>query len=252
MQDENMQDIKFKDLTLKRLDYPIFGIDFFSTANLSNYKTCTEFMEDRAAKIYNKTSNECIWFVEHTPMYTGGTSADDKDLLNKEYTAEGEGILSNKNIPVFKSGRGGEYTYHGKGQRTVYVMINLKSRGLGVREYVSFLENLVICALKNYNIDAHTIKGKVGIWVENQISPSSLGIKTSNDKIAAIGVRVRRWVSFHGFAINLDPDLSAFKNIVPCGINDSNFGVTSIQKQGISTTMVELDMHLINAFKTIF
>jgi lipoyl(octanoyl) transferase len=171
---------------------------------LLDYPAAVAAMEARAAAIRDGTAGELIWLVEHPPLYTAGTSADPVDLLTPG------------RFPVFATGRGGKYTYHGPGQRVVYVMLDLDRRGRDLRAYVAALEGWIIAALATRGIVGRIICGKVGVWVETAQGPA---------KIAAIGVRVRRWVSFHGLAVNIDPELSHFDGIVPCGLAEP---VTSV------------------------
>ena len=184
---------------------------------------------------YSGTAPECIWLLEHPPLYTAGTSADPSELLDSQ------------RFPVYQTGRGGRYTYHGPGQRVAYVMLDLKNRGADVRCFVHDLEEWVIHTLAQFTIKGERRDGRVGIWVRRgaPANPAS-----REDKIAAIGVRIRRWVSFHGIAINVEPDLEHFAGIVPCGINEH--GVTSLWDQGITATMPEVDVALQSAFAEIF
>ena len=207
------------------------SIDWLESFDVSDYQACVEFMEKRVIDIRNGDANECIWLVEHTPLYTGGTSATESDLLKPSH-------------PVHKSGRGGQYTYHGTGQRTVYIMLDLKKRGLGIKEYVTALEQWIIDALAHFNVKGERRCGRVGIWVD-------LG-HGKEDKIAAIGVRVKKWVSYHGIAINISPDLANFFDIVPCGITESKFGVTSLEKLGILANLNDIDVALIKTFEKNF
>ncbi|WP_374379048.1 lipoyl(octanoyl) transferase LipB [Dongia sp.] len=198
------------------------------------YPEAVEFMEKRAAEIRAGTAPETIWLVEHPPLYTAGTSAKAGDLLSPD------------RFPVFESGRGGQFTYHGPGQRVVYVMLNVKERGADVRRFVHDLEEWVIRTLARFNVTAERREGRVGLWVADG---------KREDKIAAIGIRLRHWVSFHGISINVDPDLDHFSGIVPCGISDSAvtpFGVTSLAKLGQMVTMPEVDMALKAAFAEVF
>jgi len=191
-------------------------------------------MEARAAAIRDAHAPEMVWLLEHPPLYTAGTSARPTDLL-----APG-------NLPVFETGRGGQYTYHGPGQRIAYVLLDLKDRGADIRCYVHDLEEWIIRALACFNVRGERRPGRVGIWVAGA---------GREDKIAAIGVRVRRWVSYHGIAINLDPDLSRYAGIVPCGIQETAatpYGVTSLHRLGVTASMPELDMALAATFKEIF
>lgn len=182
------------------------------------YEEALAFMDTCVSDIHNHKTEECIWFLEHPPMYTAGTSAKAADLLNPQF-------------PVFETGRGGEYTYHGPGQRVVYVMVDLKKRGgvPDVKKYVCDLERWIINALKEFDIKGECVDGRVGVWVGNQ-------------KIAAIGVRVRHWITLHGISINVNPDLSHYGGIVPCGISDA--GVTSMHALGVKASMAELDAAL--------
>ena len=198
------------------------------------YPEAVEFMEKRAAEIRAGTAPETIWLVEHPPLYTAGTSAKAGDLLAPD------------RFPVYESGRGGQFTYHGPGQRVVYVMLNVKKRGADVRAFVRDLEEWVIRTLARFNVTAERREGRVGLWVVDG---------RREDKIAAIGIRLRHWVSFHGISINVDPDLDHFNGIVPCGISDSAatpFGVTSLAKLGQMVTMPEVDMALKAAFAEVF
>ncbi len=173
---------------------------------------------------------ETIWMLSHTCVYTAGTSAKDADLLN------------NFGAPVYKAGRGGQYTWHGPGQRVVYPMLDLSQRGKDLRRYIFQLEQWIIDTLADFDIKGERKKGRIGIWVKDNAGAES--------KIAAIGVRVRRWISFHGLAINVNPDLHWYKGIVPCGI--TNFGVTSMEKLGVDVSMRELDQQLKHHFNHIF
>ena len=185
---------------------------------LTDYPAAVAAMEARAAAIRAEGVSDLIWLVEHAPIYTAGTSADASELLDPDV------------FPVFASGRGGRHTYHGPGQRVVYAMIDLDTRGRDVRAYVASLEAWVIAALAQFGVGAFTVPGRIGVWVA---TPSS------DAKIAAIGVRVRRWVALHGFAVNISPDLAHFDGIVPCGIDDA--AVTSLAALGIAATLRDFD-----------
>lgn len=198
-----------------------------------DYAFAEQFMQTRAAQIAAGDSNELIWFVEHEPLYTAGTSAEDSDLLEPQ------------RFPVYKTGRGGEYTYHGPGQRVVYVMLNLNKRGKDVRAFVSALEAWIIESLAAFNVEGERREDRVGVWVKRQ--PINLG---KEDKIAALGIRLRKWVSFHGLSINVEPELEHFSGIVPCGI--SGHGVTSLVDLGLPLTMADLDVVLVSKFTEIF
>jgi lipoyl(octanoyl) transferase len=198
------------------------------------YPEAVDFMEKRAAEIRAGTTPETIWLIEHPPLYTAGTSAKAGDLLSPD------------RFPVFESGRGGQFTYHGPGQRVAYVMLDVKKRGADVRQFVRDLEEWVIRTLARFNVRAERREGRVGLWVADG---------AREDKIAAIGIRLRHWVSFHGISINVDPDLTHFSGIVPCGITESAatpYGVTSLAKLGQIVTMAELDIALKAAFHEVF
>ena len=195
-----------------------------------DYPEAVAAMEARVAAIRAGRARELVWLLEHPPLYTAGTSARDADLLEPE------------RFPVYRSGRGGQFTYHGPGQRVAYVMLDLKTRGCDVRGFVRDLEDWLIAALARFNVTGERRAGRVGIWVER-----SLG---REDKIAAIGVRIRRWVSYHGVALNVEPDLSHFEGIVPCGIQ--GHGVTSLVELGLPVTMADADMALKVAFEEVF
>jgi lipoyl(octanoyl) transferase len=183
-------------------------VEWTVSKDLVAYPWALQQMEDRAKAIAEGTAREQVWLLEHPPLYTAGTSADPIELLNPQF-------------PVFTAGRGGRYTYHGPGQRVGYVMMNLAERGKDVRCFVHELEGWVIAALADLDIAAWRAPGRIGIWTT---------FRGDEVKIGAIGVRVRRWVSFHGFAINVSPDLTHFEGIIPCGLPD--YGVTSVQQQG--------------------
>ncbi len=197
------------------------------------YEEALSFMETRVADIRNGTADELLWFLEHPPLYTAGTSARDEDLLDPE------------RFPVFKAGRGGEYTYHGPGQRVVYLMLDLKKRGADIKCFVRNVEQWMIDALGEFNIQAKISEGRVGVWVPRP----ELGAGRE-DKIGAIGIRVRRWVSFHGLSLNIDPDLSHFNGIIPCGIQDH--GVTSMVDLGYPVTLADADAALLKTFENAF
>ena len=192
------------------------------------YPEAVAFMEDRAAKIAAHEANEMVWLVEHPPIYTAGTSAKDEDLVDRRF-------------PVFATGRGGQYTYHGPGQRVGYVMLDLTRRKKDVRAFVRDLEEWLIQTLALFNVKGERREGRVGIWVVRG---------SREDKIAAIGVRVRRWVTFHGVSLNVDPDISHFDGIVPCGIREH--GVTSLADLGITASMADVDVNLKTAFRAVF
>lgn len=199
-----------------------------------DYPAAVDFMERRVADIRAGRAPEMVWLLEHPPLYTAGTSAKDEDLLDPARFA------------VYRSGRGGQFTYHGPGQRVAYVMLDLKRRGGDVRRFVQDLEAWIIAALARFNVEGERRPGRVGIWVAR---PSG-----REDKIAAIGVRLRHWVSYHGIAINVEPDLSHFEGIVPCGIPGGiqGHGVTSLVDLGLPVTLADLDVALKLAFDEVF
>ncbi len=199
------------------------------------YLDALAFMETRAAEIRDGSGPETVWLLEHPPLYTAGTSAAPEELLDPD------------RFPVYETGRGGRYTYHGPGQRVAYVMLDLKRRGQDIRKFVDDLEEWVIRTLFTFNVIAERREGRVGLWV-TQGAPSNPA--SHEDKIAAIGVRVRRWVSFHGIAINVEPDLSHFDGIVPCGI--AEHGVTSLWDLGNTATIPEVDTALRTQFEAVF
>ena len=191
------------------------------------YDEALRFMETRAAAIRNEGARECIWLLEHPPLFTAGTSAEPSELTNP------------MQFPVYDAGRGGRYTYHGPGQRVGYVMLDLERRGKDIRCFVHALEGWVIDTLAELGVEAHRAPGRIGIWV---------GEGANEAKIGALGVRVKRWVTLHGFAINVSPDLSHFGGIIPCGIAD--FGVTSLARQGKQIGMDRVDAALKRSFLT--
>lgn len=198
-----------------------------------DYAEAIRVMEQRAAQIADGTAGELVWLLEHPPVYTAGVSARSDDLL-----APG-------NIPVIQTGRGGQHTYHGPGQRVVYVMLDLNHRGRDVRRFVRGLEAWIVDALKAFNVDSGAREGRVGVWVERRDHG-----RVREDKIAAIGVKIRRWVSFHGVSLNVEPNLDHFSGIVPCGIREH--GVTSLVDLGRPVSMDEADAALRSAFEAIF
>jgi lipoyl(octanoyl) transferase len=206
------------------------AIEWRISAHPVDYPTALAAMEERVAAIRAGAARELGWLLEHPPLYTAGTSALPQDLL------------APARFPVFSAGRGGQYTYHGPGQRVVYLMLDLQRRRPDLRAYVWRLEEWTIRTLQEFGIRGERRAGRIGIWV---VKPDG-----SEAKIAAIGVRVRRWVTFHGLAINLAPDLEHFAGIVPCGIHE--FGVTSFADLGLATTMSELDDALLATFPEIF
>ena len=200
------------------------------------YEAAHAFMEARARAIREDGAAELIWLLEHPPLYTAGTSAKAVDLRAPE------------RFPVFEAGRGGEYTYHGPGQRVAYVMLDVAARGRDVRAFVANLERWIITALKSFNVDADVRDGRVGVWVDRTQPGGAL----REDKIAAIGIRLKRWVSFHGISLNVEPDLEHFSGITPCGIDDPRYGVTSLVDLGLPVAMSDADEALRQAFETVF
>ena len=198
------------------------------------YETALAVMEARAAAIATGEADELIWLLEHPPLYTAGTSARPEHLLEPRF-------------PVFSAGRGGQFTYHGPGQRVAYAMLDLKRRGSDVRRFVADLEEWLIRTLAAFNIRGERREDRVGVWVRRP----DKGVDCE-DKIAAIGVRVKRWVSLHGVSLNVDPDLSHFAGIVPCGVGQPRFGVTSFLDLGHVVSMPEVDMALQRAFGEVF
>jgi lipoyl(octanoyl) transferase len=194
---------------------------------LVDYPVAVAAMEARVAAISAGAARELIWLVEHPPLYTAGTSAEASDLLRPD------------DFPVFVTGRGGKHTYHGPGQRVVYVMLDLNARGRDIRAYIAALENWIISALALHNITGHLIAGKVGVWAD---TPAGMA------KIAAIGVRVRRWVSYHGIAVNVAPDLGHFGGIVPCGLAEP---VTSMAALGGPAHLAAIDNALATTFPAL-
>lgn len=189
------------------------------------YDQALAFMGERARAIRDGTARECIWLLEHPPLFTAGTSADPAELTNPQH------------FPVYEAGRGGRYTYHGPGQRVGYVMLDLEKRGKDIRCFVHALEGWMIGALSELGVSAHRADGRIGIWV---------GSGPEEAKIGALGIRVKRWVTLHGFALNVAPDLSHFGGIIPCGI--AEFGVTSLAELGKQMPMVRVDAALKRSF----
>ncbi|TPW29324.1 lipoyl(octanoyl) transferase LipB [Pararhizobium mangrovi] len=207
-------------------------------SGLTDYAEAVAFMEHEAAAIADGEADELVWLVEHPPVYTAGTSATD------------DGLIDAARFPVHRTGRGGEYTYHGPGQRVAYVMLDLKRRRQDVRAFVSALEALIIQTLGAMNVTGERREDRVGVWVRRPERPALADGSMAEDKIAALGVRLRRWVSFHGLALNVAPDLEHFSGIVPCGI--SQYGVTSLEDLGILVGMPEVDVILRRSFEEIF
>jgi lipoyl(octanoyl) transferase len=203
--------------------------DWRVSDGLVAYPEAVAAMEQRVAAIRAGSASEQVWLLEHPPLYTAGTSAKSTDLVDPAL------------LPVFQTGRGGQFTYHGPGQRIGYVMLDLRQRGSDIRSYVHGLEEWLIRTLARFNVKGERRDGRVGVWVAN-------GLR--EEKIAALGVRVKHWVSFHGVSLNVDPDLGNYAGIVPCGI--SQHGVTSLAKLGILVSMAEVDMILRETFEEVF
>jgi lipoyl(octanoyl) transferase len=214
-------------------------VEWVVTPGLTQYSDALAEMETRAEAIARGDTPERVWLIEHPPLYTAGTSAKDSDLVDARF-------------PVHRTGRGGQFTYHGPGQRVAYVMLDLKRRRPDVRAYVASLERWLIDALKAFEIVGETRETRVGVWVARPDKPASPLGEMAEDKIAAIGVRVRRWVTFHGVSLNVDPDLTHFSGIVPCGIAEAHYGVTGLDDLGRPVTMAQADAALRTAFETVF
>ena len=213
-------------------------VDWIISDGFTDYPQAVAWMEARATAIAQGSANEAVWLVEHPPIYTAGTSAKPADLTDPN------------RFPVFSSKRGGQYTYHGPGQRVVYVMLDLNRHGKDVRAFVQKLEQWVISTLACFNVQGAIRDGRIGVWVDRPEKPLTRAGLRQEDKIAAIGIRLRKWVSFHGLSINVDPDLSHFEGIIPCGIREH--GVTSLVDLGLPVSMSDLDMALKNQFEKQF
>lgn len=207
-------------------------IEWKKSKDLVDYPTALNLMEKRVEDITSGQAEELIWFLEHPPLLTAGTSAKPEDLLDHE------------SLPVFQAGRGGQYTYHGPGQRVVYLMLDLNKRDPDIKKYICHLEEAIIQTLQNFDIEGKRKEGRIGIWIENKDG--------SEDKIAAIGVRVRKWVTYHGIAININPNLDHFNTIVPCGIKEEKYGVTSMWSLGKKVVFSTIDSILEEKIKNQF
>ena len=201
-------------------------IEFFNSSELVDYKKSVQLMERRVENIKKKNQSELLWFLEHPSIYTAGTSSKDKDLLNDNL------------FPVIKTNRGGQFTYHGPGQRIAYIMLNVRDREYNVKSFIRLLEQWIMNSLHDMGIKSFLIKGKVGIWVRNE------------EKIASLGLRIRKGISFHGVSLNINPNLDHFSGIIPCG--NENSGVTSIEKIGLDISKKEIDNILILNFSKVF
>lgn len=213
-------------------------VEWITSTELTDYRKAEAMMENRAAAIATGDADELVWLVEHPPLYTAGTSAKPADLVTPD------------RFPVFPSKRGGQYTYHGPGQRVAYVMLDVAKRGRDVRVFVHDLERWIIATLAEFGVTGHIRDGRVGVWVERPDRAPAPDGTLREDKIAAIGIRLRKWVSFHGISINVEPDLEHFSGIVPCGIADH--GVTSLVDLGLPVEMHDVDTALKATFGTIF
>jgi lipoyl(octanoyl) transferase len=213
-------------------------VEWRVSAGLTSYEDALAWMEARVGEILAGEAAECVWLLEHPAIYTAGTSARARDLVDPEQ------------FPVYQTGRGGEYTYHGPGQRVAYVMLDLNRRGRDVRCFVAALEDWVIRALNEFQVRGERRAGRVGVWVERPGKPPLADGSPAEDKIAAIGIRLNKWVSLHGLSINVEPDLDHFSGIVPCGIRDH--GVTSLVDLGLPVTMADLDAALRRGFERTF
>ena len=203
-----------------------------------DYHTALEKMDNYVQKIISGKADEKIWLLEHPSLYTAGTSANKKDLVEPN------------RFPVFETKRGGQYTYHGPGQRVVYVMLDLNKRGKDVKKFVENLEAWIIRTLAEFNVVGQSRNGRIGIWVERPDKPKNVNGLIEEEKIAAIGIRLRKWITFHGLSVNVDPDLSHFQGIVPCGIKEH--GVTSLVDLGLPVSMQDLDIALTKSFSKVF
>lgn len=213
-------------------------VEWEISEGLTPYLQAVSRMEARAAEIAAGTAPELIWLVEHPPLYTAGTSAKPADLVDPD------------RFDVFQTRRGGQYTYHGPGQRVAYVMLDVGKRGRDVRAFVQSLEHWVIATLDRFNVRGEIREGRVGVWVDRPEKPKQPNGAPAEDKIAAIGIRLRKWVSYHGLSINVEPDLSHFDGIVPCGI--AEHGVTSLVDLGLPVTMADVDVALHDTFSDAF
>tara|TARA_B100001059_G_C17789943_1_gene559524 strand:+ start:74 stop:721 length:648 start_codon:yes stop_codon:yes gene_type:complete len=209
-------------------------VEWLKSKELVDYNYALNFMESRASDIACNKKQELIWLLEHPPIYTGGASANEEDLLDKY------------SLPVYRTRRGGKFTYHGPGQRVVYLMLDLNKRGRDVRGFVEFLENWIISTLQEFDIQGEVRPDRVGVWVQRKNKKKGLDGNFPEDKIAAVGLKLRKWISFHGISINIAPKLEHFTGIIPCGAAD--FGVTSFNDLGVLVTMDEFDLALKSNF----
>ncbi len=210
------------------------AVEWRISEGLTDYRDAVAFMDARSEAIARGEAPELVWLVEHPPLYTAGTSANRADVLDARF-------------PVFDSGRGGQMTYHGPGQRVGYVMIDLRRRGPDVRRFVATLEEWIIRSLAAFNVRGERREDRIGVWVKRPDKGDGF-----EDKIAALGIRVRKWVTLHGVAINIEPDLTHFGGIVPCGVSVQRYGVTSLADLGHTTTIPEFDISFRQAFEELF
>ncbi|MBV9288596.1 MAG: lipoyl(octanoyl) transferase LipB [Hyphomicrobiales bacterium] len=228
-----------------RLGAPLIAVDeapavhWLASPGLVPYEEALKEMEALAESVASGSTPERVWLLEHPPLYTAGTSAKPDDLLQARF-------------PVYRTGRGGQFTYHGPGQRVAYVMLDLNRRRRDVRAYVGALESWLIAALKTFGVKGETREDRVGVWVARPDKPRSASGAMAEDKIAAIGVRVRRWATFHGVALNVAPDLGHYSGITPCGVREAHYGVTSLADLGKRASLAEVDAALRAAFEATF
>tara|TARA_Y100000052_G_scaffold27605_1_gene37575 strand:- start:7364 stop:8065 length:702 start_codon:yes stop_codon:yes gene_type:complete len=214
-----------------------FPIDWVVSDELVPYPEAMRLMEARVAAIIAGEAPELIWFLQHPPLYTSGTSANMSDLLDAD------------RFPVYEAGRGGQFTYHGPGQRIAYVMLDLRKRQQDVRKFIHALEDVVIQTLADFNVKGERRdQPRIGVWVDRTVS----GGPEREDKISALGIRLKKWVSFHGISLNVEPDLSHFGGITPCGVADPRYGVTSLVDLGLPVSMADVDISMKQAFEAEF
>ncbi|MBV9260298.1 MAG: lipoyl(octanoyl) transferase LipB [Pseudolabrys sp.] len=222
------------DLVLALPHAAFAGVEWRISDGLVDYDEAVTEMDSRASAIARGEAPELVWLLEHPPLYTAGTSAQASEVLDARF-------------PVYQTGRGGQTTYHGPGQRIAYVMLDLKRRGPDVRRYVATLEEWIIRSLAAFNIRGERRDDRIGVWVKRPDKGEG-----REDKIAALGIRVKQWVTLHGIALNVEPDLAHFAGIVPCGIKEQRYGVTSLADLGLTATMAELDLALRQKFEMLF
>jgi lipoyl(octanoyl) transferase len=210
------------------------GVEWRVSERQVDYAAAVAFMDARAAAIAAGRESEMVWLIEHPPLYTAGTSAHREDVIDARF-------------PVFEAGRGGQMTYHGPGQRVAYVMLDLKRRGPDVRRFVASLEEWIIRTLAAFNVRGERREDRIGVWVRRPDKGNGF-----EDKIAAIGIRVKQWVTLHGLSLNVEPDLSHFSGIVPCGVSEQRYGVASLADLGLPVSMPEVDMVLRREFEGLF